>query len=441
MAKAQELSDIETACLIAWNIAAGYWQRVGLAPAEAKQLISDFAKEFPSDPVETVTHSRVRLQQTLMALRRGGFEEVQGEAPFRQHAQQNLLRLLSAYQAAGDSGMATAWHEVFPKNQEVRPVKYLPIRVIENDGESSDTALEVIGAPDRETRVAAEWWYLRYRFGRNFTPGMHMTTIENANGDRFSIHTIALSDGSSKRVFFRLRGGIRGIAPVSSHGSHKDAKQPQADLEQVSDYIAKVTELKVGFVWLLGWNIVAGQWERIGLKPQAAKEYLTDLFGKLEGDAADLSKRSAEQLQHGLMALRIGEFEQIQREPPFSRFAQRNMEGLLLAWKGGGELRFAQVWDAIFHPGWEDEGEQQYPVRVIVDKGDCQQRAHEVLSAADPQYRTAAEFWYLFYTFGDGWKWERHESVGNDHGGPQFSVHHIRVSSDAGRRVYFRLSW
>ncbi len=437
MAKGQELSDIEMAWLIAWNIAAGYWNRVGLTPTEARKLMLDFAKHLQGNPVEAVTRSRVNLRQTLMAVRRESFEEIQGEAPFRQHAQQNLLRLLSAYQAAGDSGMTTAWHQVFPEDREVQPVTTQPIRIIENDGESSDTALEVIGAPGRETRVAAEWWYLRYRFGRNFTPGMHMTTTENANGDCFSVHNIALSDGSRKQVYFRLRGGLMGI--LSDQAVAQKAPMNSSD---VSDYIAKVGKLpQTGFVWLLGWNIAAGQWERIGLEPQAAKEYLTDLFGKLQGDVADLCKRSAEQLQHGLMALRIGVFEQIQQEPPFSRFAQKNMERLLQAWRDGGESGFAQVWDATFHPRWQDEREQQYPVRIIGERGDCEQRALEVLSASDKRSRTAAEFWYLFYTFGDGWKWEKHETVGDEHGGPQFSVHHIRVLSDSDRRVYFRLSW
>jgi hypothetical protein len=139
-------------------------------------------------------------------------------------------------------------------------------------------------------RVAAEWWYLRYRFGRNFTPAMHMTTVENAKGDCFSVHNIALPNGSRKQVFFRLRGGLRGTAASSTQRNKADlslataisdptgATQPQTDLQQVSDYIAKVTKLpETGLVWLLGWNIVAGQWNRIGLGPQAAKEYLMDL--------------------------------------------------------------------------------------------------------------------------------------------------------------------
>jgi hypothetical protein len=116
------------------------------------------------------------------------------------------------------------------------------------------------------------------------------------------------------------------------------------------------------------------------------------------------------------------------------------MAGLLQAWRDGGEADLEQVWDAIFHPGWEDEREQQYPVRIVGDTGDCEQRALEVLSASDRQSRIAAEFWYLFYTFSEGWRYERQETVGDDDG-PQFRVHHIRLPSDSARRVYYRLSW
>jgi hypothetical protein len=125
-----------------------------------------------------------------------------------------MRRLLGAYAESGDGGLAAAWHETFPDNREVQPAGYEPIRVLGGGGESSESALEVVGAPDQETRVAAEWWYLRYRFGRDWTPGMHMTTTENANGDRFSVHNIELSGGSRKQIFFRLPRRRNETAPV-----------------------------------------------------------------------------------------------------------------------------------------------------------------------------------------------------------------------------------
>lgn len=403
----------------------------------------DFVRRFAHNLLEDAEQSQVQLQQALMALRGDSFEEIQNEAPFRPHAQGNMRLLVTAYVEGGDSGISKAWQEIFPEGWEERPTKYEPIRIIGGDGESSDRALQVVGAPDLDTRVAAEWWYLRYRFGNGWTALMHTSITENAGGDRFSVHDIRLSDGSRKRVFFRKS------APSRPHNGNVDspiafsgqtpAKQPQTDIAAVSDYIAKIGKLPQNeSAWLLGWNIAAGQWQRIGLKPPAAKELLGNLFGMLQGDAADLSKRSAERLQHKLMALRVGSFEEIQQEAPFSRFAQRNVQALLQAWRDRGEPGFTQVWDGVFRPGWEDEGERQYPIRIIGDTGDSEQSAIEIFGPRNRQ--TEAEFWHLFYTFGEDWNWERHEMVGEGDG-PQFSVHHIRALRDSDRRVYFRRSW
>lgn len=403
-----------------------------------------FARQLRSKPADAVRHSRVTLQQALMALRRGTFEDIQSEAPFRPHAQTNLLHLLTAYVMAGDAGIAKAWREIFPDDREVPPVKHQPIRIMGGDGESSNQALEVLGAPDQETRVAAEWWHLRYRFGRGFTPGMHMTTMPNASGESFSVHDIELAGGLSKKVYFRLPDSGKETALKSNQVPHTGDRiqEPQPNIQRVGDYVAKISKLpEVGRVWLLGWNIAAGQWRRIGLDPQAGKEYLADLFGRLQGDLSDLSKRSAEQLQHGLMALRRGSFEEIQDEAPFSRFAQRNMESLLRAWEGGGQREFSRVWDSTFHRNWEEEREEEYPIQVIGGPGDCEQRAFELLGAPDQHRRVEAEFWCLFYTFGNEWKWKKHETVGDEHGGPHLSVHHIQPTAGSDRQVYFRTSW
>ena len=46
-----------------------------------------------------------------------------------------------------------------------------PIRITGDVGDCEERALEVIGAPNRETRVAAEWWYLYHTLGNNWTRG------------------------------------------------------------------------------------------------------------------------------------------------------------------------------------------------------------------------------------------------------------------------------
>jgi hypothetical protein len=203
MGNKQGLTDVQMMLLIGWNLAAGYWSRIGLSPAEAKELMFNFAAQVASKPVRT-RELLPPIQQALMALRKDPFEVIQGEAPFRPHAQANMKRLLNAYIEGGDSGLDAAWAEVFSEDQEVQPADYQPIRVVGGNGKSKETALEVVGAPDQETRVAAEWWYLRYTFGWAWQPGVHATTTNDENGNRFSVHDGQLLGGSRKKIFFRL---------------------------------------------------------------------------------------------------------------------------------------------------------------------------------------------------------------------------------------------
>lgn len=114
--------------LIGWNLAAGYWSRLGLSPVEAKELMSNFARQLGDDPLKTVKESRPHIQQALMALRKEPFEAIQGEAPFRPHAQANMKRLLNAYMNGGVSAFDDVWRQVFPDGQEVEPADYQPIR-------------------------------------------------------------------------------------------------------------------------------------------------------------------------------------------------------------------------------------------------------------------------------------------------------------------------
>jgi hypothetical protein len=216
----------------------------------------------------------------------------------------------------------------------------------------------------------------------------------------------------------------------------------EMDIKHVSDYIAKASKLpRIEFAWLLAWNVAAGEWQRIGLNPQAAKEFLIDIFGQLQGDLSDLSKKSAAQLQTHLMALKGGDFEEIQQEAPFIRFAQRNMEALLRAWGEGGEPGFARVWDDIFHARWEAEQKWQDPIQVVGEIGDCKERALEVVGAPDGETRVAAEWWYLYYTFGHDWNPGMHATVGGDGDSTHFSVHQIQIPPSTEKRVYFRLPW
>lgn len=198
---------------------------------------------------------------------------------------------------------------------------------------------------------------------------------------------------------------------------------------------------QIEFVWFLGWNIAAGLWGGVGLNEAAGRGLLLDLFSKLQGGGLKVVDESGGRLQQRLMSLRRGTFEEIQREAPFLRHAQRNMESLLRAWMHQGETGYLQVWEEVFQPGWESAREPQNPIQIIGNVGDCEERALEVKGAPDGKTRVAAEWWYLYHTFGSNWKPGMHFTTGADEGGAHFSVHNITVLPDGGRRVYFRLPW
>jgi hypothetical protein len=194
-------------------------------------------------------------------------------------------------------------------------------------------------------------------------------------------------------------------------------------------------------IWLLAWNIADGEWDRIGLKQVNARMFLLEILGKVHGDPVDTSKRSRGRLQQRLMALREGTFEEIQQEAPFSRYARNNIDELLSARTEEGEAGFARVWGQVFRSGWEAARERQDPIRIIGDAGDCEERALEVRGAADTETRIAAEWWYLYYTFGRAWTPGMHVTLRGKEEGAHFSVHDIHMFPDSRKEIYFRLPW
>jgi hypothetical protein len=209
---------------------------------------------------------------------------------------------------------------------------------------------------------------------------------------------------------------------------------------ELADLCRNLTQIE--FIWFLGWNIADGRWGRIGLDVTAGRGLLLDLFSKLQdGGCLEVIKESSGRLQQRLMSLQRGTFEEIQQESPFSRLAQHNMESLLRAWKKDREAGFALAWETAFRVGWEAAREAQDQIQIIGEGGDCEERALEVKGAPDRHTRVAAEWWYLYRTFGNNWTPGMHFTTVPNAGRAGFSVHNITVLPNAQRRVYFRLPW
>jgi hypothetical protein len=198
---------------------------------------------------------------------------------------------------------------------------------------------------------------------------------------------------------------------------------------------------QIEFVWLLGWKIADGRWGQIGLEPTSGRQFLLDLLSKLHGDPLEGVKKSGGRLQQRLMALQRGSFEEIQEESPFSWQAQRNLDTLLRAWMQERETGYSRAWEEVFQPGWEAARESQKPIQIIGDVGDCEERALEVKGAPNRETRVAAEWWYLYHTFGSKWSPEMHLTTVPNVDGARFSVHDITVLPDSRKLVYFRMSW
>jgi hypothetical protein len=212
-------------------------------------------------------------------------------------------------------------------------------------------------------------------------------------------------------------------------------------LSEIAYFAQHLTTIE--FVWFLAWNIADGRWTEMGLDNTAGRSQLLYHFSQLhdDGELLDVVKKSSGQLRRRLMALQRGAFEEIQREAPFSRHAQRNMETLLRAWKEEGEAGFAQAWEKTFPVGGEGTRGPEEPIRIVGDGGDSPERALDVLGAPDQETRVAAEWWYKDYTFGQKWRSGLHLTTRPDEKGTRYSAHEIEIPPDIRKWIYFRLPW
>lgn len=146
-------------------------------------------------------------QQMLMERRQGTFEEIQRDAMFSRVALERLRALLPAWEAGGDAAASVIWERLFTDQPGEGWRTELPVRVTGGNGASEATAIQLLHTLDMETRVAAEWWFLRYSLPQGWQPRCHMSTRREQDGAEFSVHDVQLPDSTAIRVYFRKPPG------------------------------------------------------------------------------------------------------------------------------------------------------------------------------------------------------------------------------------------
>lgn len=156
-------------------------------------------------------------------------------------------------------------------------------------------------------------------------------------------------------------------------------------------------------VTLICSTICAGRFIEIGMDEPQAVNWLGHFFRAVRGERSETLKSLYLMMQNLLMAQRKGDFLSIQLQPPFTRFSLVNAQYMATALAERDDAGLRAAWNEVFAPGFR----QREPEHVIVTydggPGDSAENALR-LFAADANTSVAAEYWWLFYTFGRDWK-------------------------------------
>src|SRR5437899_2577183 len=128
------LSEIEFVWLLGWNIADGQWACIGLGESGARKFLLELLSKLHGDLFDAAKQSRTRLQQLLMALHRGDFEETQQESPFSLYARHNMDALLRGWMEERERGFERLWQEIFQPGWEAARQRQNPIQITGETG-------------------------------------------------------------------------------------------------------------------------------------------------------------------------------------------------------------------------------------------------------------------------------------------------------------------
>ena len=189
-----------------------------------------------------------------------------------------------------------------------------------------------------------------------------------------------------------------------------------------------------------------GRWADLEQSAEAGRAQVLASFR-----LADLPKQPVEysvrricrEAQTFLMAQHNGAFEEIEKLPPFSRFAQANLRRLAAAFAMSGEEGVASEWLQIFKPGWEADRPPAAVPKVEGGPGDTRDTAIRITNAVDDNEGIATEYCYIAYLLGrpnKEWTRSKQALTNPDEKGRRFDVLEINLTSGGQKTFYFDIT-
>ena len=194
------LDDNEHVSLIATYVAAGRWQEINLLQGRPQSWFLSFARALKGDRVESLNNIFTMLQHVLMAQRTTDFLAVQLQPAFSDFARANAIALTKAV-GGGDLVFMAEWNRVFAEGWEERVPERILTDYTGGPGDCLTTAA-TIQAPDLATAIHGEYWYLFYRYGRNWRLGREQRSIRASNGRLFDHIELIFPDQTREWVYF-----------------------------------------------------------------------------------------------------------------------------------------------------------------------------------------------------------------------------------------------
>jgi hypothetical protein len=180
--------------------------------------------------------------------------------------------------------------------------------------------------------------------------------------------------------------------------------------------------------------VAVGRWTDAGLTEDEGRYLVMRFFECLTNDPAKALRASYLSLQNTFMAMRKDTFEQIQKEPAFSRSGRKKIKRLLRAWLDSGNEEFEALWKQIFNSCFTTIPES--PVSIIANSGESEEQAIRIITS-DPEERVNAEYWWLYYEYGRGWERGLQLLTRPDSKGRRFDILNIEFQDGQTKRLYF----